>query len=92
MLRSRSARLPRGNGLNKVDEVIRGHVFFVRNFSQSGITKNPGSYGGQLGAGDTFGSLTKFANAVWRLCDSSTSGAVAVVVLYVPKRMGTMKW
>jgi hypothetical protein len=56
------------------------------------IPKNPGSYGGQLGAGDPFGSLTKFANAVWRLRDNSTSLQVAVDVLYVPKRMGTMKW
>ena len=59
------------------------------------IPNNPGSYGGQLefGAGDTIsGFLAKFANAVWRLCDSSTSEVVAVDVLYVPKRMGTIKW
>jgi hypothetical protein len=48
-----------------------------------------GSYEGQLVAGDEFGFLTKFANAVWRLCESSTSAEVAVDLLNVPKRMGT---
>jgi hypothetical protein len=51
-----------------------------------------GSYGGQLGAGEDLGFLAKFANAVWRLCESSTSAEVAVDLLNVPKRMGTIKW
>jgi hypothetical protein len=46
-----------------------------------------------LGAGEPFtGSLTKSANAVWKLFDSSTSAAVAVDLLNVPKRMGTIAW
>jgi hypothetical protein len=57
----------------------------------SAIPKKPGSYGGQLGAGEKFtGSLIKFANVVWRLCDSLASAALAVDVLNVPKRMGTI--
>ena len=58
------------------------------------ISKWPGSYAGQLGAGgsDMFpGFLAKFANAVWRLFDSSASSVVAVDLLYVPKRIGTVK-
>ena len=51
-----------------------------------------GSYGGQWGAGDEFEFLAKFANAVWRLCESSTSAEVADDLLNVPKRIGTMKW
>ena len=44
-----------------------------------------------MGAGGGFmGSLAKFANAVWRLRDSSASTAVAVDLSYVPKRMGTI--
>jgi hypothetical protein len=53
--------------------------------------RKPGLYLGQLGAGEPLtGSLTKFANAVWKLFDSSTSAAVAVDLLNVPKRMGTI--
>ena len=50
-----------------------------------------GSYGGQWGAGDEFGFLAKFANAVWRLFESSTSSEVAVDLSNVPKRIGTTK-
>jgi len=43
-----------------------------------------------LGAGEAFrGSLAKFANAVWRLCDRL---ARAVKLPYVPKRTGTITW
>ena len=39
-----------------------------------------------------YGFLAKFANAVWRLYESSTSAEVAVELLNVPKIMGTAKW
>lgn len=43
-------------------------------------------YVNQLGAGQApFGSLTKFANAVWRLWDNLASSAVTVDALNVPK-------
>ena len=45
-----------------------------------------------MGAGEVFGFFTKFANADWRVCESSTSAEVAVDLLNVPKRMGTTKW
>jgi len=56
------------------------------------LPETSGSYGGQLGAGEVFGFFTKFANADWRVCESSTSAEVAVDLLNVPKRMGTAKW
>ena len=34
--------------------------------------------------------MTKFANAVWKLFESSTSAGEAVDLLNVPKRMGTI--
>ena len=49
-------------------------------------------YAGQLGAGNAaLGSLTKFANVVWRLWDNFASSAVTVDALNVPKTIGTVE-
>jgi hypothetical protein len=51
-----------------------------------------GSYLGQAGVGDTNGFLAKDATIVWRVLDSCTSDAVAVVLLNVPKISGTKSY